>query len=274
MKKAIYEKFESLTAFAAALDSRPMADWATKYQSSIDKSPQKTKACATSSYQEANMLLLNGDKENAKKLVDAKKHHRVNISSVRRQNSVYNAPVGFTPNIPAYLTGTPNSMLNIHQVPKKNSKVITLVINCAASWQTSAEDIISFGANVVALIQLLETKGYRLNLYASSICYFEKSGKNKGLLLVKIKDAGKPLNVTNITYPLVNPSFLRRHGFAWTERQKNVDNYGYVLTDKEACIKLVQAYIKRALILTEWNDCNKNIDELLKELERQAKNAL
>lgn len=273
MKKEIYEKFESLAAFTAALDSRPMAEWATEYKASTDRSPKMTKKCTTSSYQEANRLLLNGDKENAKKLVNAKKHHSVNILSVRRQNSVYNAPVGFTPNIPAYLTGTPNSMLNIHQTPKKNSKVITLVINCAASWQTLKEEIISFGTNVVSLIQLLEAKGYRLNLYASSICYFEVSGKNKGLLLVKIKDAGKPLNVTNITYPLVNPSFLRRHVFAWVERQKNVDNYGYVLTEKKECIKMVQAYIERALILTEWNDCNKTIDELLKELEKQAKTA-
>ena len=51
-------------------------------------------------------------------------------------------------------------------------------------------------------------------------------------LLVRIKDSGKYLDTLRIAYPLVNPSFYRRHVFGYMERLKgfNLDRaYGKIV---------------------------------------------
>ena len=56
-------------------------------------------------------------------------------------------------------------------------------------------------------------------------------------IAVKIKDAGQYFDSLRVAYPLINPSFLRRHIFAVMERIKDVElpsGYGAVMEDYDA----------------------------------------
>ena len=56
-------------------------------------------------------------------------------------------------------------------------------------------------------------------------------------IMVKIKDAGQYFDGLRVAYPLVNPSFLRRHIFAVLERMPEIyltGSYGIVMSDSDA----------------------------------------
>lgn len=76
------------------------------------------------------------------------------------------------------------------------------------------------GEKMLNVVNTLEARGYRVNLYAADVCHpqinYSKYDKTKALaLFVKIKDSGKHLNISKVAYPLANPAFLRYHVFKW-----------------------------------------------------------
>ena len=130
------------------------------------------------------------------------------------------------PIVPKVLAGDPQNMLAIKKQKYNSTKVLNIAYNTTIGYQTSAEEIIETAAKVANVIASLEKNGYRVNLYAFSC------GKGKRdtvySLLVKIKDSGKYLDTLRIAYPLINPSFLRRHILAYLERIKGYGLYkGY-----------------------------------------------
>ena len=137
-----------------------------------------------------------------------------------RSNGIVSGPQGFVPNIGAYLTGHPNNMVNIRHTFKPMSKVLTIVYNCSVPAFVKTNQMISAASKVACAISTLEAKGYRVNVYVCSyVRNFSSKAKNNAVgFIIKIKDAGKPLDPLRIAYPLAHPSMLRRHGLAFYER--------------------------------------------------------
>ena len=113
----------------------------------------------------------------------------------------------------------------------------------------------------------MEKNGYRVNLYA----YFCGGGKNKtlGTAIIKIKDSGKYLDTLRIAYPLVNPSFYRRHIFAYMERLNGFglnDSYGYILNDSEC-----EKYMPINAIYLSYYLCNDMNEEQIAKYIENAK---
>ena len=221
--KQYFEKFESVTEFIHTIDTRKVRESFEDKQHSQTKDFEFTE---TFSYEEANNLFLYGDKKNADKLDEALRKIKAQGKGNETRNKLYNSPCGFMPIVPKVLAGDHQNMLAIRKERYKSTKVLNIAYNTMVSWSISTEEIIETAAKVANVIASLEKNGYRVNLYAFS-CGIGK--RNTAFsLLVKIKDSGKYLDTLRIAYPLINPSFLRRHILAYLERIKGYGLYkGY-----------------------------------------------
>ena len=209
MEKDFLEKFESISDFQRAINTREV----NEFYKDILSSEKATKTfTGTESYEEAQNLLLHGDKSIAAKLVECN-GKRMNET---KKSTIYNSPVGFVPNIPNYLSGRPDNMFAVKTQTYKSCKVLNVCVNSAVAYSVETKDIIAFNQKLLNVVYTLEKRGYRLNLYVGVVAEFSKS-KNIGACFIKVKDSGKLLNVTNVAYPLCNASFLRRHFFKWVE---------------------------------------------------------
>ena len=209
MEKDFLEKFESISEFQRAINTREVHEFYKDILSSENATKTFT---GTESYEEAENLLLHGDKSIAAKLVEFN-GKRMNEA---KKSTIYNSPVGFVPNIPNYLSGRPDNMFAVKTQTYKSCKVLNVCVNSAVSCDVTTKDIIAFNQKLLNVVYTLEKRGYRLNLYVGVVAEFSKS-KNIGACFIKVKDSGKLLNVTNVAYPLCNASFLRRHFFKWVE---------------------------------------------------------
>ena len=210
-----YEIFDSLSAFNQALLGRELNSKFAK----ISKESSKTgtaKFTTTENYQEASDLMLSGDIANLDKLVAVDGVDLSRIHGAKKVNRQQKAVCGGFPLVPVYLTGVPKNMLASKKITTK-TKVISIVYNLSVCGDISSKDIVVAGAKVASIIKYLEAKGIRCNLYVADVARSVYSDRQVISFAVKIKDAGAPLNLLNIAYPLINPSMLRRHGFRFIE---------------------------------------------------------
>lgn len=224
MAKDFLEKFESISDFQRAINTRKVDRFYQNRMSSINNGKEFT---GTESYEEAENLLSHGDKDTAAKLIGCNENgKRMNET---KKSTIYNSPIGFVPNIPNYLIGRPDNMFAAKTQTYKSCKVLNVCINSAVSCEVTIKDIIAFNQKLLNVVYTLEKRGYRLNLYVGVVAEFSKS-ENIGACFIKVKDSGKLLNVTNVTYPLCNASFLRRHFFKWVETNGKTfsKSYGFV----------------------------------------------
>lgn len=243
MTKDFLEKFESISRFQRALNTRKVDSFYKDRMNSERNSYEFTK---TKSYEEADKLLSHGDKDAAAKLIGCNENgKRVNIA---KKSTIYNSPIGFVPNVPNYLSGRPDNMFAEKTQTYKSCKVLNVCVNSATSCTVESEDILAFNKRLLNVVYTLEKRGYRLNLYVGDIAYYRTS-KNIGLCLVKVKDSGKLLNVTNVAYPLSNPSFGRRHLRRWTETNGETFDSGYgVVASNKKSIGFIKSLFKNANI--------------------------
>lgn len=264
----IIEKFESIEAFRNTINSREVDDFHKDLQPSQTGSKDFT---GTESYEEAERLLTEGDTKSASLIITEEKKRKATTRTTTTRNAIYNAPAGFVPNIPRLLAGNPNNMLNVRQQKYRNSKVITLIVNTSTPGSTDVKTMIKFGANVLSAVLDMEKKGYRFNIYVATTTK-HRSTKNSSLLLVKIKDAGKPLNVTNCAYPLVNPSFFRRHIFRWFETNNNKTNdfcIGFCLDDKNKQNMLYKKALKQYVSISLEEHFYLTSDDMIQHICKQ-----
>lgn len=175
----------------------------------------------TQDIEEANKLLLEGDPQTVDLITSETKTR----PRQEARTNIRTSYAGFVPNIPACLSGRPDNMFTIQRqrVATSSSKVVNMVYFVGASWHTDKDKLADAGARLLRVIKTAERNGYRCNLYVGRVSDIEINNNAKKRLLasfaVKIKDSGKPLNISNIAYPLASPSFFRRHAFWWNDCQ-------------------------------------------------------
>ena len=257
-----FELFVSVTEFIHTINTRKVRESFENSQSSQTKNYQFT---GTEDYKEANDLFLYGDKNNANKLNEALRKIKAQGKGNETRNKLYNSPCGFMPIVPKVLAGDPQNMLSIRKEKYSNTKVLNIVYNVTIDWSIKADEIVETAAKVANVIATLEKNGYRVNLYVYDCgkCLRDTIST----ILVKIKDSGEYLDTLRIAYPLVNPSFVRRHMRAYLERLEGYGlfcNYSQVLSDNQAKKYLP---IKNASYLSFYNCEDKTEDGIIKMIE-------
>ena len=263
--KQYFEKYESVTEFINTIEKRQVRESFRNCQESKSKDYDFT---GTYDYPEANNLLMYGDKKNADKLNEALRKIKTQGKGNETRNKLYNSPCGFMPIVPKVLAGDPQNMLAIKKQAYRSTKVINIIYSMSCSGSVPADEILNNSAKLVEVICQLEKNGYRVNLYAGDNARFMRL-KSYTAVIIKLKDSGKYLDPLKIAYPLVNPSFLRRHAFRWMETFPEFDacgNYGGAMSGEEFR-EFMKDKFKNAVVLSFYDVCGKDTKEITKMIE-------
>lgn len=223
----VFERYDSIADFQKALE-RPEIGYM------YDENKNEVDFYGTNTHGEADDLLANGDTFTAKIIQGCNTRKKFN----RVANTVKQDFCGFVPNVGAALTGHPVNMLNVKQATYKNTKVLSLIYFIDIAWYVDKKELAEAGAKLLNVINTLEVRGYRLNLFMALCSHPEVNHEIKKddflNVAVKIKDSGKHLNITKIAYPIAHPSFLRRHCFLWVNTAyKDATNILFITDPKE-----------------------------------------
>ena len=246
MEKVIFNKFDSVEQFSTWLQSTPQTAKGKEFDYSNEISESNTEFTGTESFDKAQRLLKYGDKVNAENINATIRKIKAQGNGNETRNKLYNSPCGFMPIVPKVLAGDPNNMMAIKKQRYNSTKVLNVAYNVAVGCTITTGDLIETAAKVANVIASLEKNGYRVNLYAYACGRDLKN--NYYSLLVKIKDSGKYLDTLRIAYPLVNPSFYRRHVFGYMERLKGFNlnrAYGKIVNEDgcKECLPINACYL-------------------------------
>lgn len=225
------KKFDSVSSYSRYLSSRSTNSvFSGKSLCSQDNDYDFS---GTHSYDEAEDILRKGDKKHLelikKELIECK----IKSKGSCIKTISYTSFVGSMPHVPNYIAGVPKTMIAKKRTLVKSPKVITILYNPSVSWKMTTSQVVKASIKVMNLINEIESKGVRVNLYVSN---FGKSNKSSRFeiagTVVRIKAAEEYTNLLKLVYPMVNPSMHRRHFFRYVETADLKDRswicgYGY-----------------------------------------------
>ena len=258
MKKVIFKKFngtgELSRHLASAVVTKTFAE--AEKSGSICETSSYAEFAHTKTYQEADELLLFGCKELQKKIEDAGvRKLRLQLNNYQNRRKVYSSVVGFSVNVPKYLTGSPTCMINVKQT-KVRSRVINFMYNTTVSCNVSAARIVRAAAKIVQATMIIEAGGIRVNLWTGECFKSKNSSDPVCVWICKVKEAGQRMDTLKMSYPIAHPSMLRRQWFKLLETTEGVpesyvDGYGRVINSEKECLQALKTAgvnnIQRAL---------------------------
>lgn len=159
--------------------------------------------------------------ENLKKVEDF-----ISKRTKNKTASYKNDRVGFLPIVPKVLQGNPVNMIN-QDVRPKPYPTARIILDKSNSASISSADMCEFYAIIFVLIQLLEKKGIRCEIWVIENAY--NSGEITSFN-VKLKSYTQPLNMYKIQFPIIASDYLRRIMFRLLETNpdiKTVWTFGY-----------------------------------------------
>ncbi len=221
--KTITKIFNSFTELESFISSSPRVKGNEERSTSEDMSDTFFKFSGTTDYAQAAEFLRSGYnygfEQLQKEMTGLAKNYK-NVVTVK--NDVY----GVVPNIGAYMTGHPKNMFNIKTEKRAvKTKVINMIVNTSVPAKYTKDDIVRLGAATLLHLVRLERNGYKVNLYVANKIEWRS---NQLVCFTKVKNSSEQLNLLKVAYPIVHPSFIRRHMFAVYERTIKIDSgYGY-----------------------------------------------
>lgn len=211
--KDYIEVFDSLEQFESVINSRSL-------NHAFENAKQRSQTegfeswYGTKTYEEANEMLKNGAPQLAQKITSANIECKKFSSNDTQYRATFRKNVsGSRAVVPAYLANVPNNMLRREQKTMP-ARIINVIVSASVGCGVKAESICAACAKIANVINSIELNNIRVNLYASSLHHIQKQN---AALFINIKKDGAPLNKLRIAYPLMSPSFLRRHSFRWLE---------------------------------------------------------
>ena len=263
----IYKKFENVADFHKYLLNGETQDGFR------EDSKRKGHAFwhGTGSWEEAENLLLNGDREHAERIEEgglSRERMRIRLSETRRKT--FTNVTGFAPCVPNYLANVPKSMYETRTVRVKQ-KVVNVVYNCTNEWSVDSEEMVKAAVKMLSAVLRVESAGVRVNLYvvAASSCDVKRETRQTVGVLVRVKSSGQHLDVLRTAYPLTNTSMLRRHFLRFIETTNGVHRRfsgGYGTPVKDASNILDGFGVKQYTQLHYNNMKDKDIKTIANEI--------
>lgn len=224
----IREEFKSLTDFRETILARPANSvFENASMTSDRKESAEDSWTGTESYADAEKIALSGYTDGMKGLT-ANTGARARVLG-RMEKAMPTVGVeGFSPHVPNAIAGNPYSMITTTTREQK-AKVVTILYYQGDSSSISAKAFIKAGKKLLKIISSLETQGYRVGLRIMNMFC---QPKEYTMVTVQIKHWRHPSNPLKMAYPLIHPSFFRRHCFRWLETVEGLtdtefpDGYG------------------------------------------------
>lgn len=151
------------------------------------------------------------------------------IISKREKNKTANYKndkVGFLPIVPKVLQGNPINMIN-QDVKPKPFPTARIILEKSNSACVGSDDMNEFYAIIFVLIQLLENRGIRCEIWVVDSSYESQEIVTEK---VKLKSYMQPLNMYKIQFPIIASDFLRRIGFRILETNPDIKNSNWTDT--------------------------------------------
>lgn len=130
---------------------------------------------------------------------------------------------GERPDIVRYLAGDSRNMLR-RGAERKPKSAMTIVVSIGANANVDAESMWNYGAALVALIDRLESKGIRVEVYALWVTITRTA---RTCISVRLKQTQDALDINSLAFALAHPAMLRRLMFAAIERTRQPYAPGY-----------------------------------------------
>ena len=149
---------------------------------------------------------------------------------------------------------------------------VHIVSNVSASCGISPETIIRKGSAVMALVMVLEASGRRckVDVCCSLDSGYGRSTSSWGEMSLTVKDYYDDLNLDALAYPLMQPSFLRRHVFRFAEVSFEDLDSGYGMPADPKWANRGDIFLSRALNSDpQWESDKAAMTWVLGELRKQ-----
>ena len=138
----------------------------------------------------------------------------VDLKSRARLDTIENDVAGFMPDIDAFIAGQPDSMLSMEEGDEFENPVITMGVHIGRSANVTQQEAINRGAAILSLIDDIEHKGFRVELWA--IWRNEWLGDSADIR-IKLKDAAEGWSPHSVAFALCHGGMNRRLIFATVE---------------------------------------------------------
>ena len=149
----------------------------------------------------------------------------------RASYDVYKSQIGFLPSVGDVVAGNPVNMYNVRKSVRATTKVVDVVIDNNYGCNATTEEIERNAVEITTAVLRLEKSGYRVGLH---ILFGGVHYKNDDTyFIVTIKKPNQAIDIQRLSYPMLHPSFFRRHGFAIFERLNKLTP-GLARLDNEA----------------------------------------
>lgn len=154
--------------------------------------------------------------------------------SILDKISYKNDMVGFAPIVPNCIIGNPINMVN-QTKKERHLPSATIIFEKAINCGHNSNEMVSFASIIFSLIQVLEKKGIRCEVYISSTFKLENEIYS---YKIKIKNFMQPLNLYKMQFPVIASDMFRRIGFRlletcpYLENSYWKDSYGRTLIGK------------------------------------------
>lgn len=230
----------------------------------------------TTTYEEANGLLMYGDRDLAASIEaggvsQTRARIRANVQCIKTEASV----VGFMPHVPNFVAGVPLSMIDARRTTRP-SRSLSVVYVCSTNCGITTGEMIDAASKVLSAVMMIEASGTRVNLYSAGLITGHGA---KIAAVVRVKSSDKKLDVVRCAYPLVNPSFFRRHFFRFVETTAGVparysNGYGHAPHDAKGELldvaKHARLGIDNAVVLGFYDVQGKTADEIVNAIKRNG----
>ena len=261
-----------ITGYSKFADSlSELADEAAKCSDSVNGASQDSDDnFAGCNFQEAIRLCKEGWPEGmreAQRLLD--EFNRIMPPEPTHKQLTYQVSGGAFVDVGRYCSFDPECF-GTYQTNDKPKSPLTIVVNCCYSGGISTEAIMRGGVAICAAIDVLESRGYDVELLAAI------QSNDDLRYVVRLKDQGEPLNIDKLVFSLAHAAFLRRIGFALMEgtpaqyRQKHgyykMRGYGRVHTWRPEDAELVfdGTHLRDA---ERWKTTQDSVDWVVKTLK-------
>lgn len=124
-----------------------------------------------------------------------------------------------------YMTGEPECMLDWEVKETTERKIVDIYYTFNACADVDFDQLMRYGASILAMIDYLESMNVRVNLYGFDYIYCKNN--TCYLNVIKLKAADEPLNIPVASFAMCNISMLRRLVFKWFEHKHHIFTSGY-----------------------------------------------